>query len=228
MKIKDGYKKLYLHFYIAYVIILFNKFGEEKIMLYTIILSIVKIYYFIFRRLKIVGKENVPVTGALIVAANHVSIQDPLIVACALPRKISYMSKNELFKNPLVAKFLRALLVFPVDRGKNDLVAMRAALKVLQSGNCLGIFPEGTRNKERPIKSLLPVKAGTALLASMAKAPVLPVAIQCSDSAFGKITIRIGTPLFLSHSGDLKLNKEYQAKFSEDMTQAITELYFKK
>ncbi|MEI7885562.1 MAG: lysophospholipid acyltransferase family protein [Clostridia bacterium] len=197
-------------------------------MLYNIILSLVKIYYFTVRRLKIVGKENVPVTGALIVAANHVSVQDPLVVACALPRKISYMSKSELFKNPFVAKFLRALLVFPVDRGKGDLVAMRAALKVLQLENCLGIFPEGTRNLERPIKALLPIKAGTALLASMASAPVLPVAIQGTDSIFSKIIIRIGTPLYLTHSGDLKLNKELQAKFSEDITHQITALYFKK
>jgi 1-acyl-sn-glycerol-3-phosphate acyltransferase len=117
------------------------------------------------------GEEKVPEGGSLIVAANHRRFFDPVFVSMAVPRRLRWMAKKELFAFPF-GRFFAFIGAFPVDRMGGGRAALRIALKFLAEGRTLGIFPEGTRRKEGvPLEA----KSGAALLAARSGAPVLPV-----------------------------------------------------
>jgi 1-acyl-sn-glycerol-3-phosphate acyltransferase len=129
----------------------------------------------------VAGVENFPRQGPVVLAANHVTNFDVFPMQFALPRPIFFMGKAELFKNPILDVFLRNLSGFPVNRGEKDLWAMRHAAKVLQHGQTLGMFPEGTRSKG---KGLAVAKTGVARLALDANCPIVPMAVVGSDQFF--------------------------------------------
>ena len=117
------------------------------------------------------GEERVPEEGPVIVAANHRRFFDPVFVSMAVPRRVRWMAKKELFAFPFNMLFDFAG-AFPVDRRGGGRAALRTALHFLAEGRALGIFPEGTRRKEG---RTLEAKSGAALLAARSGAPVLPV-----------------------------------------------------
>lgn len=119
------------------------------------------------------GEERTHRSGPLIVAANHTRYLDPVLVCMAVPRRIQWMAKKELFIFPF-RKFFALLGAFPVDRQKGGRSAVRAALSLLAEGWALGIFPEGTHRSEGVSRQ---AKSGTAMLAARSGAPVLPVYI---------------------------------------------------
>lgn len=123
---------------------------------YKIMRAILSPIYKFWYRPKIVGKENIPTDGAIILAGNHIHLMDQCNVIISTKRKIHYMAKKEYFDNHRVAWFFRFVGCIPVDRSKKDENAKEAAINVLNNGHALGIFPEGTRNglKEEKIKSL--------------------------------------------------------------------------
>ena len=137
--------------------------------------------------MNVTGLENFPRQGPVVLAANHVTNFDVFPMQFALPRPIFFMGKAELFKNPLLDVFLRNLSGFPVNRGEKDLWAMRHAAKVLQHGQTLGMFPEGTRSKG---KGLTVAKTGAARLALDAKCPIVPMAVVGSDQFFKRFPHR--------------------------------------
>lgn len=117
------------------------------------------------------GREHIPPAGRLIVAGNHVTSLDPFLIARGIPgRQLQFMSKKELFV-PVLGAIIRAGGSFPVDRSRNDLGAVRTALRILEAGGTVGIFPEGTRGGQE-------LQGGVALLALKGRAPVLPVGLQ--------------------------------------------------
>jgi 1-acyl-sn-glycerol-3-phosphate acyltransferase len=124
------------------------------------------------------GLENLPPEGPAILAANHVSNFDVFPMQFSLPRPIFFMGKAELFRFPPLDWALRQLGGFPVFRGEKDAWAMRHARRVLDHGQVLGMFPEGTRSKGR---GLGPAKTGTARLAIEVQCPIVPVAIAGSE-----------------------------------------------
>ena len=132
-------------------------------------------------KLEVRGMENVPLDGTLIVASNHNTNWDVIPMQLSLPRVIFFMGKAELFKFPLMDIVFRNCGAFPVNRGEKDAWAMRHALKVLEHGQTLGMFPEGHRSKG---KGLGVAKTGTARLAIEANCPILPMAITGSDKFF--------------------------------------------
>ncbi len=132
-------------------------------------------------KLEVRGMENVPLDGTLIVASNHNTNWDVISMQLSLPRVIFFMGKAELFKFPLMDIVFRNCGAFPVNRGEKDAWAMRHALKVLEHGQTLGMFPEGHRSKG---KGLGVAKTGTARLAIEANCPILPMAITGSDKFF--------------------------------------------
>lgn len=142
------------------------------------------------------GLERVPRTGALLVACNHVSLLDPLLLAMAIStaRRPRFLGKKELFERPLVGRYFRALGSIPLDRGGSDLGAMREALATLDRGGSIAIFPEGTR--VRPGQSR-PPKTGVSFLSARAGAPVLPVRVLgTADFPWSRpLEIRFGAPL---------------------------------
>jgi 1-acyl-sn-glycerol-3-phosphate acyltransferase len=180
----------------------------------------------LYTRIEVRGSENVPPTGPLIIASNHLSDADPGILSSRIDRVIVYMTKAELFKIPLLAQFLRAYGAFPVRRGEADLGALRLASAALAEGRALCIFPEGTR--EGPAEVLGKAHPGAALLALRHEVPVLPVAIQGSGRMAMpgmflrvdrrlKVTVTIGEPFILPKPERLN------AEAVEDGTRRIME-----
>ncbi len=143
--------------------------------------------------ISVVGAEHVPRTGPLIVACNHVAYLDPPALGCMAPRPVAYMAKKELFEIPLLGPLIRKLGAFPIDRRRGDTAAMKAAVRALQTGACLGIFPEGTRNRNGTAQPQL----GVALLAAISGAPVVPAYVSGTARAnrLAKITVVFGEPL---------------------------------
>ena len=156
------------------------------------------------------GAEKVPKEGPLIVAANHRRYADPVFVSMAVPRRLKWMGKKELFVFPF-ERFFFFLGVFPVDRKKGGRAALRAALNLLTAGWALGIFPEGTR-REGYDPNHTP-KGGVGMLAIRGGAPVLPVFVDRTPSLFerlqgGKLHVYIGNPI-TSHNST-KERKAYR------------------
>jgi 1-acyl-sn-glycerol-3-phosphate acyltransferase len=144
-------------------------------------------------RFRIVGAEKVPRTGGLIIAANHISNFDPPILAISLPRPVSYMAKKELFAMPVLKQLIPRLNAFPVDRQAGGTAAIRASLRMLKEGRCVGIFPEGGRN----VTGTNEEKAGAAFLAAASGVPVVPAALVGTRKLgpFRRVTVVFGDPI---------------------------------
>lgn len=146
------------------------------------------------RRMEIRGAGNIPLRGGLVLASNHRSYWDPVVIGCAMPktRQIFFMAKHELFKIPLLGPVITALGAFPVKREGADRKAIRTALDHLAEGRVVGIFPEGTRSKG---DDMLEPHMGAAMLSARTGSPVLPVAVIGTRGFFGKVKIVFGTPM---------------------------------
>jgi 1-acyl-sn-glycerol-3-phosphate acyltransferase len=148
-----------------------------------------------------VGRQNVPETGPLIIASNHLSWADVPLIPAFLKRRVVYMAKEETFK-ARGGWLVRLLGAFPVKRGEADRQSLRAAEEQLKAGRILSIFPEGTRSK---IHTLGQAHAGLGMIALRSGAPVLPVAIYGSEKSFTnfrpRITIIYGEPMILTPKG---------------------------
>lgn len=130
------------------------------------------------------NKENMPENGKVIVCCNHVSISDPVRLAFTQQRQIFFMSKAELFENKALALLLSSLGAFPIQRGKGDKTAINKAAELLQNGQALGVFIEGTRSKTG---EFLQPKAGAVMLAYKYNAPILPCCITAKDGGLPKM-----------------------------------------
>ncbi len=179
---------------------------------YVISKAFVRMVLTIVGRISAIDAHNVPRTGPLIIASNHIAYLDPPALGCVTPRVVTYMAKKELFDIKLLELFIRPLGAFPIDRS-GDIAAMKAAIGVLRTGACLGIFPEGTRNKEGSEKAQL----GVALLASLSGAPVLPAYVSGTSHArrFAKITVVFGEPLRFTLGR--KARREDLAKWTDEL-----------
>ncbi len=168
-------------------------------------------------RARVFGAQNVPAAGPLIVACNHVSYLDPPLMGCMCPRRISYMAKKELFKVPVLGAVITGLGAYAVDRKGSATSAIRRSLQVLEAGGAVGIFPEGTRNLTGEVQP----QTGVALLASLAKAPVVPACIIGSDQALRlkRIDVAFGPPISLQ--AGRKATREDLAKFTGEIMNAI-------
>ncbi|MBQ3762917.1 MAG: 1-acyl-sn-glycerol-3-phosphate acyltransferase [Clostridia bacterium] len=163
------------------------------------------IYGHVLHRTKVYGMENLPKEGAYLMAANHQSFRDPLILAGVLPWDVSAMAKKELFESKLTGWIMRGVYAIPVDREGNDMAAMRACLSRLKEGHPLVIFPEGHRFHDGSIHEL---KSGTAFIAMRAGVPLIPARIHTSYRPFSGIKINIGAPVETGRlSGSQALNE---------------------
>lgn len=131
-------------------------------------------FFRVYLRLERIGSEHLPSTGPVLVAANHRSFLDPFVIGAVARRPIYYVAKRELFVNPLQAWLLNALGAFPVDRGAGDEEALATARAILARGDCVVIFPEGTRVRGGPLGA---PRRGVGRLALETGARVVPVAV---------------------------------------------------
>ena len=138
--------------------------------------------------------ENLPEEGTFIIACNHRSYADPVLLSLKVKRRCTYMAKEELFKNPVFSALIRAFGAFPVQRGQGANGIIDIAVGKLKSGKNLAIFPEGTRSKDGKVGR---GKTGVALIAARAGVPVVPCGIAYEDKLHfrNKITVRHGKPI---------------------------------
>lgn len=125
-------------------------------------------------RTRVTGAENLPAGGAML-AGNHVSYMDPIVLWCASPRPVHFMAKAELWDNTIIRYFLPRLWGFPVRRGEPDRAAITTATDLLKAGNLVGVFPEGSRAQDASAE-LGAAHGGAAFIALRAEVPVVPVA----------------------------------------------------
>ena len=158
---------------------------------YNVLKPFYKLLAKTFMRIKYVGKENIPEKGGFIIASNHITSPDPTYLITEIKTPIHFMNKQEHFEKPVMNWIYTHTDSFPVNRGRSDIKAIEYSIKVIEHGDILGIFPEGTRSKDFAPKN---AKTGIALIARETKAGILPVSIYTADKAklFTKLTIRFG------------------------------------
>lgn len=180
----------------------------------------------VFNRLEVIGSENVPEKGGVIVAANHVSYLDPLVIGAALKRRATYIAKQELFKVPLLSIFVKSFS-FPVDRDRPQPSTIKETIKKLKSGALIVMFPEGGRS---PDGNLLDAKRGTGMIAAIARVSVVPALIDGTDNALpagrkilrpSKIRVIFGNPIEVKEE---EKDKHFQERISKDIMEAIKNL----
>ena len=163
-------------------------------------LFVFPIYKFVFKG-HLLGRDNIPQKNTFIMVSNHGSLLDPPLLGHALGRNISFMAKAELFKIPFLGFVIRACGAYPVKRGIADKNTIKIACNKLSNNNCIGIFIDGTRQKNGRVNK---PKQGAALLAFKNQTLLLPVAIVNSHKLirfkyciplFSKIVIKVGKPL---------------------------------
>lgn len=145
-------------------------------------------------RFEIIGAENFPKEGGILLCSNHIHALDPPVVGMTAPRTVHFMAKEELFKAPILGPILPKVNAFPVKRGMSDREALRTALKILKSGEVVGLFPEGTRSTDGVLKKGL---SGAGFFALRGNADVMPCAIIGPYKAFRKVKVVYGEPIHM-------------------------------
>ena len=172
----------------------------KKHRLYPFLVPVIRLLSHIVYSTRCVGKENIPESGKLIIACNHIAFSDPALIVAYSRRTVHFMAKSELFENPFVSLVLRNMNAFPVKRNSSDRQALSYAKKVLSNDWVLGIFPEGRRvGRSSPTDG----KTGVAFLARMTGADVLPVCIHKTgvDWLRPGITLKFGKVIKNSELG---------------------------
>ncbi len=168
-------------------------------LLYWLARALLVPFFLVYFRLDRIGREHVPSSGPVLLAANHRSFLDPFVIGTLTRRPVYYMAKRELFERSWQAWILGRLGAFPIDRGAGDEHAMSTARSILERGDCVVIFPEGTRVRPGPLGH---PHRGVGRLALQTGARVVPVAVMGTEDVRRgwrvrprKVTLRCGRPL---------------------------------
>ena len=168
---------------------------------YWVTWSVCRFVYATFFRWRVIHPERVPVTGSVILAANHASFIDPPLVGCGLPRPINYLARDTLFRFPGIGWYLRALNAVPVDREGGGGPGLKAILDRLLKGGGIVLFPEGTRTADGRLQR---ARSGIGLTVIKSTAPVVPVRLFGTFEAYGRhmkwpyphpIVVKYGQPM---------------------------------
>lgn len=172
-------------------------------MVYTILRALAAVLFKILFRLEVHGKENIPKAGGFILASNHASYLDPIAIGIASSRKLNYMARHDLFYNPFFSWLLNNIGVFPVKRYSADVRAIRKAMRLVEHGNALVIFPEGSRQFDGTPSE---IQSGIGFLAAKLNVPVIPAFIRGTDIALprhakfirpSKVSVFIGRQIYI-------------------------------
>lgn len=152
-------------------------------------------------RIRIVGSERIPASGAVILAPSHRSNIDVFLAPLATTRRCRFMTKKEVWKSKILGRAAASLGAFPVERGAPDRAALRASVEYLEDGDALMVYPEGTRRSGPVIEDL---HDGAAYLAARTGAPIVPIGISATEEILPKgrtlprlhkVTIVVGDPI---------------------------------
>ena len=198
--------------------------------LYRVSSYVLGLLFRCYNRWEVSGREHVPDSGGVLLIANHTSYADPPIAGPACPRPVNFMAKSELFRIPLLSAFIRRTHAFPVRRGAADQHALRRAVRLLQRGQVLLIFPEGTRSADGRLQ---PFEPGAAFIALASAAAVVPMAIDGADRLLprgkpillpGKLRVRFGPPVDLSPFRGQRRTREVLQQACDEMHAALAAL----
>lgn len=176
--------------------------GERATLMYELGRPLARFCFGNFGRLEVIGEENVPPRGPLILACNHLAFTDPPVLVAAIPRPLHFLGKKDLFANPLSRFIMRGFHVFPYDRSTASADTMRTMLGLLEQDRAVALFPEGTRSKSH---SLQQAQLGIVYLALKSQAPILPVGVTGTQNLRAwrmpmplcRLTASIGPPFTL-------------------------------
>lgn len=193
---------------------------------YNFMLKLFSIFSRTFFKFEVIGAENIPSEGNLIIAANHKSNLDPIFVASAVDkkRKMTAIAKEELFKNKILAKILNKVEIIPINRQNPGLGTIKRILKYIKNDYALVMFPEGTRSKTDDFNN---AKAGLSLFATKAKAEIVPCTIYSSYKLFKPAKIYFGEPISLEEYYKQKLTSEDHERISGEVMDIIKQNYYK-
>ncbi|TVY11591.1 lysophospholipid acyltransferase family protein [Paenibacillus cremeus] len=166
-------------------------------MLYVTLRGMFRFIFGFFYRLKAIGTENIPLSGPVVLCANHTSNFDPPLLGSPIDRKVHYMAKAELFELPVLSYVLPRICAFPVKRGGVSKESIRLSIQLLKDGEILGIFPEGTRSNAGGMG-----KKGAASLALKSGATVIPAAIVGQYKLFRQMKVIYGPPVDITEFAD--------------------------
>jgi cytidylate kinase len=156
-----------------------------------------------FSGTKTYGKENIPKEGGFLLCANHIAVRDVLLIGATCPRQIKFVAKKELFSIPILSSIIKALGAVKLDRGGNDVAAIRKSIEVVENGDIVSIFPQGHRYPAvDPSKT--PIKSGAGMVAYRSGCDVIPVFIKTKGNKYGifkKTEIIYGKPIKNSDFG---------------------------
>ena len=173
----------------------------------SVVFTVLKPIY----RMEVIGLENFPKEGGILLCSNHIDNLDPPIVGICSPRPVNFMAKEELFGVPVLKSILPKVHAFPVKRGLSDRQALRIAISTLKEGQVVGLFPEGTRNKTGKLGKGF---SGAGFFALRGNANVVPCAIIGPYKPFSKLKVIFGEPI------DIEPYRENRAK-PEEVTEVI-------
>ncbi len=190
-----------------------KKMKKDKMYFYRILKPFLGLLFRLYYHPQIIGKENIPKDGAVLIVGNHKHLYDQCLAILATKRPIHYLAKKEYFDGKM-AWFFKMAGCIPVDRSKKDSKATQLALDVLKQGFVLGLFPEGTRNRTNEF--LLPFKFGAVSMAKKTNAKIVPFGLT-GDYRFRSknLMIRFGEPIQVT--ADLE-------KENERLMQAVKDL----
>jgi 1-acyl-sn-glycerol-3-phosphate acyltransferase len=200
-----------------------TRFGRFQPAAKRIIGPLVEWWY----RLEVTGAEHLPPSGPVIVAANHRSMLDIPVLVVGCPRPIAFMGKQELFGDPFRRLFFLETGGFPVRRDIFDLKAIDFAMALLQRGDCVGLYPEGTRSKSG---EMLPFLRGTAWIALRAGVPIVPCGLVGTGRpapGAGKrkrVRVSFGPPIPVEHEPRPKARKERAEELTGHLMRSVMEL----
>lgn len=185
-----------------------------------IVKSAIYVYCKIVYRFEVVGKENIPKEGAAIICGNHRTYLDPPLIEITCGRYARFLAKEELTKNKFFALLGIVFDAILVKRDSKEVKALKESLQTLKNGDCLALFPEGTRNGlEKGEK----VKDGAAFFALRSGAPVVPCGIKGGEKGNRKVTITYGKPIDFSDYKGSK-DKAVLDKATDEIMNSIIEL----
>ena len=166
-----------------------------------IVIGAIYAYCKVVHRVKIIGKENVPKEGPVIICGNHRTYLDPPLIEVTAKRHIIFLAKEDLAKNKFLALLGEIFEVIYVKRDEKDITAIKTTLKTLKNNKSIALFPEGTRNGLEKGEDL---KDGTAFFTIKSGIKVLPIGISGEVKPFHQVTIRYGKPMDFSKYTDVK------------------------
>jgi len=187
--------------------------------MYYLSRAVLRIIFRILGGLAAVGAENIPKTGGVILAPNHISYVDPPAVGCSMSRQVHYMAKEELFRVPILSAWMHSVGSFPVRRGTADRRALKRAIELLNEGKVVCIFPEGTRS---PDGKLQDPELGIGLIALKSRTPVVPALVIGTDKALPPDSKRLHFhPIRIIYGRPLTFPDLYEARESRQVLEEV-------